>query len=92
MPHNLEQLRQKINLIDNDILDLLKKRSSCALEILDYKMRIKQGPLEIYFPDREKKIVSRMTENNKSKLSQQAIAKIFGTIIEECRKLQQENS
>ncbi len=89
MKNELDKLRQEIDNIDNAILELLKKRSLCALSVLTNKVNATDGTPQIHCPKREQKIISRMCEINESPLDHNSITRIFKTIIEECRLLQQ---
>ncbi len=90
MTDNSEQIkaiRGKIDAIDNNILDLLKQRLQCALDIgklKDVSKRAKWDPL------RERQIYERLTGDNEDFFPQKALRSIFHEIITTCR-LSQKN-
>ena len=83
---DIEQLRPRIDAIDDQVLDLLAQRAGAALEVGDYKRR--RG-LPVHDPERENSIVNRVQTRNQGPLSSEAIERIYRTIIEEMRKLEE---
>lgn len=90
MTDNTEKIitiRNRIDSIDDEILDLLKQRISCALEIgklKDETRRAKWDPL------RERQIYERLITKNQEIFPQKALRSIFHEIITTCR-LSQKN-
>ncbi len=90
MTENSEQIvsiRDRIDDIDDEILDLLKKRISCALEIGKLKDGTKRAKWD---PFRERQIYERLIANNQDVFPQKALRSIFHEIITTCR-LSQKN-
>ncbi len=85
----LEEIREKIDSIDSQLLELLNQRASHALEI-GHKKRAMNKP--IYDESREKKILEKITSHNKGPLSNSSIEKIFKLLIAETRNLEEEKS
>ena len=83
---DIEQLRPRIDAIDDQILDLLAQRAGAALEVGDYK---KRRGLPVHDPERENSVVNRMQTGNQGPLSSEAIERIYRTIIGEMRKLEE---
>ena len=83
---DIEQLRPRIDAIDDQVLDLLSKRAGVALYVGDYK---KRHGLPVHDPERENSVVSRLQTGNPGPLSADAIERIYRTIIEEMRKLEE---
>ncbi len=81
----LSQLRKEIDALDDEILKLLNKRAGLALDVGDAKVKSKSN---IYAPDRERKIYSRLYKKNKGPLPKQAIRNVFGEIISASRSLE----
>ncbi|TKB09314.1 prephenate dehydratase [Desulforhopalus sp. IMCC35007] len=78
----LVSVRDNIDSIDNQILDLLKKRLGYAKEIgklKDEENRAKWDPL------RERQIYDRLTADNKDVFPEDALKSIFHEIITTCR-------
>ena len=82
----LKELRNKIDIINEQILDLLNERAQVVLEIKELK---NCNSMNIYDPDREKEIENRLAQLNTGPLSDEAVIKIFREIISASRDLQQ---
>jgi chorismate mutase/prephenate dehydratase len=83
----IKTIRQKIDSIDNQILQLLKQRIDCAKEIgklKDVTKRAKWDPL------RERQIYERLIAENEEIFPQNALRSIYHEIITSCR-LSQKN-
>ena len=83
---DLDQLRLRLDAIDGQVLALLSERAGAVLDIGDYKR--KQG-LPIHVPERENNIVRRLRTDNPGPLPGDAIDRIYRTIIEEMRRLEE---
>jgi len=82
---SLSKLREKIDIIDEQILDLINQRGSIALEVSSQKQK---NSLKIYDPAREKEIEKRLKSKNSGPLSNDFVISIFKEIIIGCRGLQ----
>jgi|GEM_PF-317489 len=82
----LKELRNRIDVINREILALLNERARVVLEIGELKAR---NSMEIYDPAREKEIENKLAQINTGPLSDEAVIKIFREIISACRDLQQ---
>ncbi len=75
---DLKNLRDQIDNIDNQILDLLNQRAQVVLSVA----KSKQGNEEsFYVPSREKAIYQRLTEQNAGPFPNDAVCKVFREII-----------
>ncbi len=74
----LSTLRQRIDDIDNHILELLNKRAKLAHEIGIIK---KQDKARVHVLEREEAIYNRLVENNRGPFPSQSIRPIFREII-----------
>ena len=74
----LSELRQKIDAIDDRILDLLNERARIVLEVGRAKAGEKK---EFYVPSREQAIYRRLIEQNPGPFPAEAIHKVFREII-----------
>ena len=79
--------RKRIDEVDAKLLDLLCDRSGCVMEIGRIKSR---RQLAVRDPQREERILERMVCNNKGPLADEAVARIFETIIRECIRLEEQ--
>lgn len=84
---NLEEWRRHIDAIDDQLLKLLNKRVQLVLQIGQEK-RARQLP--IYAPEREAHIIERLLASNPGPLDEQAVRRIFESILGESRRLQEE--
>lgn len=83
---NLDDLRREIDSIDDDILSLLERRASVAVEVA--KVKEAEGRASYYDPDRERRIVERLNSGRQGPLSALAVQAVFREIISACLSLQ----
>jgi chorismate mutase len=82
----IDELRRRIDVIDDQLLRLLNVRVACALEIGRLKH---DGGMPIYDPDREKKVLAMVREaatKLAGPLEAEAVVRIFERIIDEARR------
>ena len=84
----LNQLRQQIDNVDNDIITLLDQRMQLALETNRYKSEHAQDVLD---PAREKNIIDRLLRLETQYVSAQGLVRIFQTIMQESKNLQRQH-
>ncbi len=85
----LEELRNKIDAIDEEILRLLNERAKLAKEVGHIK---KENNLPVYVPSREKAIFERLKQINKKfgeEFPTDAITPVFREIISACRSTEE---
>jgi chorismate mutase/prephenate dehydratase len=82
---SIEDLRQKIDSIDTDLLQLLSDRARLAQEVGKSKTRVAG---QFFAPERERQIYERLKEHNQGPLSHEAIQAIFREIISASRALE----
>lgn len=75
--------RDEIDQIDQQLLELLNRRSQCAIEI--GKIKHREG-LPIYSPAREAEILEKVTKSNQGPLQNDAVRRLFERIIDESRR------
>jgi chorismate mutase/prephenate dehydratase len=83
----LKKHRDRIDVIDEQLLKLVNERASHAREIGALKG---EGP--IYRPEREAQVLRRLLEKNGGPLSDEAITAIFRSVMSNCRALEKELS
>jgi chorismate mutase/prephenate dehydratase len=74
----LEELRKKIDLIDDQVLASLNERADLVHEVGEIK---KKDGLEIYAPEREEKLLQSLLSKNKGRLPEKAIRAIYREIM-----------
>lgn len=81
----LDELRQRIDELDEQLVELLSARAACALEIGHEKKLL---GLEVYQPSREMEVVGHVQRINRGPLDNEAIRRLFERIIDEARRLE----
>jgi chorismate mutase/prephenate dehydratase len=87
MSNELKQCRDKIDAIDEQLLQLVNERARLAHEIGNLK---NGGP--IYRPEREAQVLRRLLELNAGPLSGEAVTAVFRSVMSNCRALEKELS
>jgi chorismate mutase len=82
---DLEDLRKRIDLLDDSLVRLLNARAACALEIGRLK---REMGVPIYQPEREAEVLRHVQAANNGPLDQAAIKRLFERIIDEARHLE----
>lgn len=85
MNGDLDDLRKRIDLLDESLVRLLNARAACALEIGRVKREI---GVPIYQPERENEVLRNVQAVNNGPLDQEAIKRLFERIIDEARHLE----
>ena len=83
----LSELRDKIDAIDNEILQLINQRASYALEVA--KTKIASGETGTFYrPDREARVLRRIKELNPGPLSDETTVRFFRELMSSCLALE----
>jgi chorismate mutase len=83
--NRLEELRRRIDDIDEQLVKLLSARAECALAIGHEK---KTAGLEVYQPSREAEVIGHVQRVNTGPLDDGAMKRLFERIIDEARRLE----
>ncbi|MXZ09782.1 MAG: chorismate mutase [Gemmatimonadetes bacterium] len=89
MDRNLDFWREKIDALDDQILELLNERARYALSV--GKIKRAEG-LPFHVPERETLILNRIRELNSGPLSHEAAQRIFRQIIDESLRLEEDHA
>ena len=81
----IEELRGRIDAIDEQLVRLLNARAECALAIGDEKKAL---DLAVYQPSREADVLQHVEQINTGPLDNGAIRRLFERIIDEARRLE----
>ena len=82
---NIEDWRDDIDRLDEQLVKLINARSQCAIEL----GRIKRDlGLAIYSPDREREVIAHVTGINPGPLDRTAVRRLFERIIDESRRIE----
>ena len=85
---DIDDLRERIDSIDDELLRLFNERAKLALEI--GRMKKDQG-LPIHMPSREEQIIMRVQQENPGPLSPISVARLYQQLIQESRILEEED-
>ena len=83
----LSELRDKIDLIDRQILELINQRAVCAKEVA--RTKIAEGEHQCFYrPDREALVLRRIMELNQGPLSGPTAVRFFRELMSACLALE----
>ena len=82
---HIDDLRQRIDWIDEQLVRLLNARAECALQVGHEK---KLAGMDIYQPARESEVLARVQKLNTGPLDDGAIRRLFERVIDEARRLE----
>jgi chorismate mutase len=82
---DIEDWRDEIDRLDEQLVKLLNARSQCAIELGRLKREL---GLPIYSPDREREVIAHVTGINHGPLDRDAIRRLFERIIDESRSIE----
>ena len=88
--NTLDDLRARIDQLDDEILDKLNERARCALEVADVKKADSGGEAPVYYrPERESQVLRRMTDLNDGPLSNEKVSQVYRQIMSACLALEE---
>ena len=82
----IEELRSRIDVIDDQLLRLLNVRVACAVEVGRLKH---EAGLPIYQPEREAQVLAKVRQSATAlsgPLTAEAVVRIFERVIDEARR------
>ncbi|MEI6306587.1 MAG: chorismate mutase [Deltaproteobacteria bacterium] len=82
---DINEIRKRIDLMDDVLLRVFNERARLALEIGHLKKGLN---LPVFDPAREKRIFARMKEENPGPLDDGAIVRLFERVVDESRRLE----
>jgi chorismate mutase-like protein len=83
----VDDLRHRIDELDELLVRLLSARAACAREIGREKKLL---GMEIYQPNREAEVIAHVQRINPGPLNDASIKRLFERIIDEARRLERE--
>ena len=83
----LEQLRKRIDELDEQIQALINERADCALQV--GKVKHRDNDPVFYRPEREVQVLRRVRERNTGPLADEQVARLFREIMSACLALEQ---
>ena len=86
----LKPIRERIDAIDAELLQLISERARCAQEVARIKRAAEPGEaVEFYRPEREAQILRKILEQNPGPLSGEEMARLFREVMSACLALEQ---
>jgi len=87
----LQNIRDQIDNLDNEILTMISKRGELAKEVANVKNQ--DGDKASYYrPEREAQVLQKIIARNKGPLSDEEMARLFREIMSACLALEQQMS
>ncbi|MEX0600497.1 MAG: chorismate mutase [Rhodothermales bacterium] len=84
-PDDMETWRERIDLIDKAMLQIMNERVQCANRIGAIKKKL---GLPVYVPSREEDVIRNVVAGNEGPLSDAAVRRLFERVIDETRSLE----
>ncbi|MBE9527218.1 MAG: prephenate dehydratase [Proteobacteria bacterium] len=88
---NLQQIREKIDLLDQELQDKLNQRAQLAQQVAEVKLTEAAEGEEVLFyrPEREAEVLRTVMDRNQGPLDAQEMARLFREIMSACLALEQ---
>jgi len=87
---SLDDLRNRIDQLDTEILKKLNERARCALDVAEVKLRESGDEAPVFYrPEREAQVLRRMSELNQGPLSSEKITQVYRQIMSACLALEE---
>jgi len=81
-----KELREAIDALDHEILQLVAARIRVVLQVGDYK---RARGLPVYDPSRERALLDRLAKAAPEPLDGETVRRIFERLVDESRRLEQ---
>jgi chorismate mutase/prephenate dehydratase len=88
----LEKLRERIDTIDAQLLDLFNQRAACAVDVAAVKRELSDSPdetIDFFRPDREAQVIKRIQSMNRGPLSDDEVGRLIREVMSACLALEQ---
>ena len=88
----LSKIRERIDAIDSQLLELISERARCAQAVARVKLDASQSdeaPPVFYRPEREAQVLRAIQERNPGPLASEHVASIFRELMSSCLALEQ---
>lgn len=86
------KLRERIDTLDEQLLELFNQRAGCAVEVARVKRELNEDPeesIEFFRPEREAQVMKRLKALNGGPLSDQEVARLIREVMSACLALEQ---
>ena len=88
----LNKLRDQIDVIDEQLLELFNKRANCAIEVASVKRGLSDSAdenIDFFRPDREAKVIKRLKSLNQGPLGDDETGRLIREVMSACLALEQ---
>lgn len=90
MSKNLQQIREKIDNLDQEIQDKLNQRAQLSQQVAEVKLVEANGEEVLFYrPEREAEVLRKVMARNQGPLDDQEMARLFREIMSACLALEQ---
>ena len=88
---DLQSIRQQIDSIDEQLLQLFNQRAECAIRVAESKKQaLKEGEsLEFFRPEREAQVIQRIKDLNQGPLNDKEAGRLIREVMSACLALEQ---
>ena len=87
--NSLNSLRDQIDGVDRQLLELISERAKLAQQVAQVKSELGDGSM-YYRPDREASVIKRVLEHNQGPLSDEEMARLIREVMSACLALEQQ--
>ncbi|WP_295400145.1 prephenate dehydratase [uncultured Thiocystis sp.] len=84
----LDQVRSRIDAIDQELLRLISERARCAQRVAHLKTESNGDQVQFYRPEREVAVLRRIKDANPGPLDSEEVARLFREIMSACLALE----
>ncbi len=84
--NTIDRLRASVDELDRLLVELLNRRARLALAVAHEKARL---GLAVRAPAREQDVIARVRQANAGPLDEDAVVRVFRSIIDESRRMQE---
>ncbi len=85
-PEEVCRKREEIDRLDAELVRLLNRRASIAMELAEVKQGLGWGMCD---PDRERQVLAQVVGSNTGRFDEQGLCRIFRRIIFESRRMEE---
>ena len=87
---SLDDLRQRIDALDRQILELLNERASCALHVAEVKLASSGDEAPVFYrPEREAQVLRNIAALNQGPLPDEKVVTVYRQIMSACLALEE---
>jgi len=86
-PDDVRRRREEIDRLDAELVQLLNRRASIALDLAELKQNL---GLNICDPERERQVLAQVTSLSDGPFDERSLIRIFQRIIWESRRIEQQ--